>query len=87
MVERGDIERRISAYRFALYDLGLYQDARPDDTQAQKLRRIYEEKLKKLIDCYEKEYGPYILTQSDIGDTWRDWVEDPWPWDNPKGGN
>lgn len=87
MVERSDMERRISAYQFALYDLGLYQDARPDDTEAQQLRTLYTDKLKKLIGCYEKEYGPYILTQSDATETWRDWVEDPWPWDNPKGGN
>ena len=87
MVEQKDIEQRIRAYQFALYDLGLFQDARPRDEQAQQLRRLYTEKLHKLIDCYEKEYGSYVLTQSDALETWQDWVKDPWPWDRPKGGN
>ena len=36
MVDRKALLDRIRAYQFALIDLGLYQDPRPDDEQAQK---------------------------------------------------
>ncbi len=84
MVERQEIEKRIAAYRFALYDLGLFQDARPTDEQAQQLRRLYQKKLEQLIDRYEQDYGPFILTQSNATESWQEWVEDPWPWDIQK---
>lgn len=86
MVNRREIERRIWAYQFALYDLGLYLDSHPCDQQAMQLRYIYKEKLCKLIDEYEQCYGKYILTQQDVEDSWKEWVCDPWPWDIDRGG-
>ncbi len=85
MVSRNDIEKRIMAYRFALYDLGLFLDSHPCDQQAMYLRQMYKEKLTHLIDEYEQCYGKYILTQMDVEDNWKDWISDPWPWDGMKG--
>lgn len=87
MVNSCELDKMITAYRFALYDLGLYLDSHPCDTQAMQLRHIYMSKLKKLIDEYEQHYGSYILTKCDVGDNWKEWVCDPWPWDIGMGGN
>lgn len=81
MVERHAITERIRAYQFALYDLGLYQDSHPNDQAAMQLRRLYEEKLQKLIDEYEQCYGTYVQTQADVQESWTEWVNGPWPWD------
>lgn len=86
MVDRKALLDRIRAYQFALIDLGLYQDPRPDDEQAQKLRMVYRDKLAQLIDRYEQSYGPLVQTQEDVTDSWAEWIRDPWPWDNGKGG-
>ena len=86
MVDRKALLDRIRAYQFALIDLGLYQDPRPDDEQAQKLRMVYRDKLAQLVDRYEQSYGPLVQTQEDVTDSWAEWIRDPWPWDNWKGG-
>ena len=86
MVNRQEIERRIWAYQFALLELGLYLDTHPCDQQAMQLRDIYKERLGKLIAEYEQCYGRYILTAQDVGDSWKEWVNSPWPWETNKGG-
>lgn len=85
MVSKHDIEQRIYAYRFALYDLGLFLDSHPYDRQALHLRSVYQTKLASLIDEYEQCYGKFVLTQADVQDCWKEWVSDPWPWDGMKG--
>ncbi len=86
MVDRRDMLKRISAYQFALYDLGLFLNSHPDDAAAMRLRCMYKEKLNMLKDAYEQHYGNLVLTQQDVEGSWREWVADPWPWDNHKGG-
>ena len=85
MVCKNAVEKRISAYKFALYDLGLYLDSHPCDKQAMQLRTQYKAALAQLIDEYEQHYGNYVNTQSDVLDCWKEWVSDPWPWDVEKG--
>lgn len=85
MVCKNAIEKRITAYKFALYDLGLYLDSHPCDKKAMQLRDVYKERLAQLIDEYEQHYGNYVVTMADVGDSWTEWVSDPWPWDNRKG--
>ncbi len=86
MVNKYEIQRRIWAYQFALYDLGLFLDTHPCDEQGMKLRHIYKDRLEKLICEYEQHYGPYVQTQQDVTDSWKDWVTAPWPWETNKGG-
>ena len=81
MVCKSAVEKRISAYKFALYDLALYLDSHPCDKQAMQLRRVYKERLQALIDEYEQHYGPYVATMADVEECWTEWVKDPWPWD------
>lgn len=85
MVCKNAVEKRIAAYKFALYDLGLYLDTHPYDCEAFALRQSYREKLRELIDLYEQHYGNYIQTMNSIEENWSEWVQDPWPWDLLKG--
>ncbi len=85
MVACKDLYDRICAYQFALYDLELFLDSHPDDCQAMQLRRQYREKLCQLKDAYEQHYGTLVITKNDVENSWREWVCDPWPWDNTKG--
>ena len=85
MVCKEAVEKRIGAYKFALYDLGLYLDSHPCDRKAMELRAVYKQRLTALIDEYEQHYGKYVATMADVQDSWTEWVKDPWPWDGMKG--
>ncbi len=87
MVCKDAVEKRIGAYKFALYDLGLYLDSHPCDRKAMELRKVYKQRLAELIDEYEQHYGNYVVTMADVQDSWTEWVKDPWPWDGMKGDN
>ena len=85
MVCKNAVEKRIGAYQFALYDLGLYLDSHPCDTAAMQLREVYKTRLGQLINEYEQHYGKYVNIMADVQDSWTEWVKDPWPWDGMRG--
>lgn len=85
MISKCALQKQICAYRFALYELALYQDSHPDDPQAMQLRTVYRDRLMQLLNIYEENYGKYVLNHSDVEDSWQEWVQDPWPWDVTKG--
>ena len=85
MVCKHAVEKRISAYQFALYDLGLYLDSHPCDEKAMHLREVYKTRLCQLINEYEQHYGKYVATMADVEGNWNEWIKDPWPWDGMKG--
>ena len=87
MVCKNAVEKRIGAYKFALYDLGLYLDSHPCDEKAMQLCQVYQARLHQLIDEYEQHYGKYVNTMADVQENWTEWVKDPWPWDGMKGDN
>lgn len=72
---------RIHSYDFTILELGLYLDTHPDDMRALKARQQAQEKRALLVQEYEAQYGPYVLTNEDVkGNRWS-WVDNPWPWD------
>ena len=85
MVCKSTVEKRISAYQFALYDLALYLDSHPCDEKALQLREIYKTRLCQLINEYEQHYGKYVTKMDDVQESWTEWVKDPWPWDPMRG--
>ena len=85
MVCKSAVNKRIDAYKFALYDLSLYLDSHPCDERAMQLRAVYKTRLQQLIDEYEQHYGKYICTTSDVEENWTEWIQDPWPWDPSRG--
>lgn len=73
---------RFMAIRFSIWDLHLYLDTHPDDTQAERLLEQYEEQYALIKAEYEAQYGP--LTPGIEGDG-AAWLKDPWPWDIERG--
>lgn len=87
----GDSRRQLMALinesSFAVYDMLLYLDTHPNDTEAlayfQKQSCIRRDALKE----YARQYGPLSIDFMDDGssDSW-DWMTQPWPWDNNQKG-
>ena len=80
MNERETLLRRISSAQFAAWDLHMYLDTHPDDTQILKSYEKYEREARELIAKFESQFGPLVSTDV-FGDNRWDWINDPWPWD------
>ncbi len=75
------LKKRIHAYDFALYELGLYLDTHTWDKRALKKRQQLIMERKAAVAAYEEKFGPYIPNWNKVrGDCWS-WVNDPWPWE------
>ena len=79
MTSREILLKKLSSYAFATHELKLFLDTHPNDKETLKKIEEYEEKSKKLMKEYEKEYGP-IKRKADNSKFWS-WVNDPWPWE------
>lgn len=70
----------IRMYDFYLYELDLYLDTHPTDTNALALFKKYNEARSSAYDMYTSKYGP--ITADDFMDgNCFNWVDDPWPWE------
>lgn len=82
MSEREMLLRRLSSTQFAAWEMHIFLDTHPNDRAAMQSLKKYDERAAALKAEYEKQFGP--LTASDIyGDTGFEWVNGPWPWENP----
>ena len=63
--EKSRLLLKIYELDFAINDLSLYLDIYPENMQVYKLFRAYTEEERKMIDLYEKQYGPLELNDSD----------------------
>ncbi len=75
---RNRLLNEIMSYNFAINDLALYLDTHNTDSRAICLHNEYCQKVDKLINEYERLYGP--LTINSISDRWS-WADEPWPWE------
>lgn len=71
--------KELMALGFAVYELGLYLDTHPDDSEAELMFQKYNKLYAEGVAEYERRYGPLQITSS-CSDGF-DWVNDPWPWD------
>lgn len=80
MNERDAMMRSLCALGFSLYDLQLYLDTHPHDTNALSLYGRYRQQYMQQAAAFEQKYGPLTAMNGASGDTWK-WVRDPWPWE------
>lgn len=82
MDERMTLKKRIHAVDFALLETGLFLDTHPCNGAALAQRDEYRRMRQALIETYEAQYGPYVVTAADVpcGDRYA-WVDGPWPWE------
>lgn len=77
-MNKDEMMMKLSSSQFCMWELHMYLDTHPMDSQAMSLYRRYENKTKQLKDDYEKMYGP--LTYGSVEDL-NDWTKGPWPWE------
>jgi len=66
--------------KFAAYDLQLFLDTHPDDSNALNDYVHTVQEAKRLEMQYEKMYGPLKATSAPNCTPFA-WVADPWPWE------
>lgn len=69
----------IDSLSFACHDLNLYLDIFSGDKNIIDLYNQYSEEAKKLLDTYEKSYGPLMVSNLESY-PWS-WNKSPWPWE------
>lgn len=77
MTKRETALRRLSAAQFAAWDLRLYLDTHPWDTQAMETFRRAADRAARLRAEFETAYAPLTAAAS----RGNEWIEGPWPWD------
>lgn len=77
MENRCKLMREMSSAQFAAWDLHLYLDTHKCDEKALEMKEKYTECAKKLMEEYEKCFGPLVHTT----ESGKAWLADPWPWE------
>ena len=75
-MNNNNILDQLSAAMFAAWDLHLYLDTHPFDTEAIEMFKQYTQKADKLRTEYEEMCGP-LSSGTGYGERW---TKDPWPW-------
>lgn len=76
---REPMKRRISAMRFACWELHLFLDTHPNNCEAARRLEEYRTRLAQQVKEYEEAYGPLNELSSNTS-RW-DWINGPWPWE------
>ncbi|MBR6552862.1 MAG: spore coat protein CotJB [Clostridia bacterium] len=77
MNERNRLLQKLSAVQFAMWELHLYLDTHPCDTDAVALCKKHEKEAEMLRTEYTEKYG---ALKAECCNT-AEWLSDPWPWD------
>ena len=64
---------------FAAHELNLYLDLNPDDKSAFMLFMDYEKKANRMIEEYERMYGPLKVDSNEMNSF--TWSTEKWPWE------
>ena len=76
---RGALER-VQMMDFAAHEAALFLDNHPQDAEALKYFRYYQELAGDARAKFEARFGPLqYLAQKNVDD-WR-WAKGPWPWE------
>ncbi len=70
----------LSAIAFAAHELNLYLDLHPEDQSMFMLFQDYQRKANRLMEEYEKEYGPLNVSSEEMNQSFT-WQSDNWPWE------
>lgn len=70
----------IGTMAFASHDLNLYLDLHPEDQSMFMLFQDYRNKTNKLIEEYERRFGPIHIMSEQMNNSF-DWSTKKWPWE------
>ena len=77
--QREAMKRRLSAMRFACWELHLFLDTHPNNCEAARRLEEYRGRLEQQVKEYEEASGPLNELSSKTS-RW-DWINGPWPWE------
>lgn len=82
MNEKSILKRRIEALDFSIYELELFLDTHPENSQAMQMLCEFRRRRSDAVENYESDFGTYIQTTRDVtpGNYWN-WIDSPWPWE------
>ena len=82
--KREELLLDILKHNFALTELNLYLDVNPRDMNMIGLYNRYLTNKKRLVDEYEKNFGPLTLDGINMGSNDWNWNNSSWPWEGTK---
>ncbi len=74
----------LSDAMFYAHDLNLYLDVYPNDNQALRLFNEYRVNANKLLEEYERTYGPINLASNSLNQSPWMWDKNAFPWEEDK---
>lgn len=80
MLSRCDLMHKIMMFDFALYDLNLYLDTHPSDSDTLRTYNNLKTTYERLVDEYVERFGPLTAKQVTSDNYWT-WISEPWPWE------
>ena len=80
-MNKNELLKELMKYDFAVYELVLFLDTHPCDTQALEMYHCVAEKAQKLRCEYESKFGAISPDNLKNSDRWS-WIDSPWPWEN-----
>ena len=70
----------INKVSFMAYDMALYLDTHPDDTQALEFFQKYSQMRRQALANYAAQFCPLTMDCINHADHWQ-WATQPWPWE------
>jgi spore coat protein JB len=80
MSERESLLRKINANDFAMWELHIFLDTHPDNSEALAMRDKYAKKRDELTAEYTAKFGPLNMKGMTAETKWK-WISNPWPWE------
>ncbi|MCL6477312.1 MAG: spore coat protein CotJB [Peptococcaceae bacterium] len=78
---RMSLLRQIMELQFTAIELNLFLDTHPENQEALRDIKNVNERLRALVDEYERLYGPLTPFSTRTGQEKWLWIEEPWPWE------
>ncbi len=84
MNDREQLLREYGETAFAAFDIMLFLDTHPFNSEALMAHAHYCRAAAALKNEYEMKYGPLTACSGATANSW-EWVEGPWPWEKKEG--
>ncbi len=81
MNDREQLLREYGEVGFAAFDIMLFLDTHPFNSEALIAHAHYCRAAAALKNEYEMKYGPLTAGSGAAANSW-EWVEGPWPWES-----
>lgn len=80
MQSRQQLLHAVDTASFAAIDTALFLDTHPDDQDALKAFRQYEDARRSAMNAYSEQYGPLTMDTASPCNHWY-WATETWPWE------